>query len=108
MHTDMRGHELALRGCIALAELKRIMVSVPSSLLSEVDVFSRAIGLNRSEVVREAVRMFMAEHARSELGRKLKEGYSEMASINSQMADECAAAEEEAFVRYERFLAGGD
>ena len=91
-----------------MAELKRIMVSVPSSLLSEVDVFSRTIGLNRSEVVREAVRMFMAEHARSELGKKLKEGYSEMASINSQMADECAAAEEEAFIRYERFLAGGD
>lgn len=92
-----------------MAELKRIMVSVPSSLLSEVDVFSRTTGLNRSEVVREAVRAFMAEHARSELCKKLKEGYFEMASINSQMADECAAAEEEAFIGYERFLlTGGD
>mgnify|MGYP002344159331 CR=1 FL=1 len=91
-----------------MADLRRIMVSVPSSLLDEVDVFGRTLGLNRSEVVREAVRMFMTEHARSELGKKLKAGYSEMASINSQMAEECAAAEEEAFVNYERFLAGGD
>ncbi len=91
-----------------MAELKRIMVSVPLSLLDEVDLLGQRIGLNRSEVVREAVRMFMAEHARAEMGKKLKDGYFEMASINSQMADECAAAEEEAFVKYERFLAGGD
>ncbi|MEA4882690.1 MAG: ribbon-helix-helix protein, CopG family [Clostridia bacterium] len=89
-----------------MAELRKIIVSVPSGLLDEVDLFVRKEGRNRSEVVREAMRMYLKEHARAELREQLRDGYLRMASVNIDAARECAVAEEEAFAGYERFLAG--
>jgi CopG family transcriptional regulator/antitoxin EndoAI len=81
---------------------------MPAGLLEELDVCARQSGRNRSEVVREAMRSYLSQHARSDLREKLKHGYIEMASINLELARECAAAEDEAFAVSERFLAGGD
>lgn len=87
-----------------MAPTRKIMVSVPLGLLDEVDSFGARNGLNRSEVVRRAMRLLLAENARAELKRNMAVGYAGMAQINLEMAEECAAADEEAFAAYQRWL----
>jgi len=88
--------------------LRKIVVSMPVRLLEELDVCAKQSGRNRSEVVRDAMKSYLSQQARSDLRQRLTYGYIEMASINLEMARECAAADDEALTVYESFLAGGD
>lgn len=95
-------------GVFTMTLLRKIVVSVPVGLLEELDVCAKQSGRNRSEVVRDAMRSYLSQQARSNLREKLAYGYTDMASINLEMARECAAADDEALAVYESFLAGGD
>ncbi|MCR4426840.1 MAG: ribbon-helix-helix protein, CopG family [Firmicutes bacterium] len=91
-----------------MAGLRRIMITVPSGLLDEVDTFVKKEGRNRSEVVREAVRMYLRERALSELRDRMRDGYAKMGAINLAIARECVSSDEEAFQKYERLLVEAD
>lgn len=72
-----------------MAEYKRIMISVPASLLREFDgLVALEAGCNRSELVREALRRFIEERKKRTLRESLKQGYLEMAKLNLQLAEE--------------------
>lgn len=87
-----------------MAQVKRIMISLPDSLLAEVDGFIRRNHLNRSEFIREAVRRYMEEHRRRELRQRMKEGYLEMAELNLTLAEGAVAVDSEVFENYEGWL----
>jgi len=67
--------------------LKRIMISVPSSLLQEVDGIVAVENGNRSEVIREAVRFYVEERKKRELREAMRRGYIEMGDINLSLAE---------------------
>ncbi|MGB4338893.1 MAG: ribbon-helix-helix protein, CopG family [Bacillota bacterium] len=90
-----------------MAQTKRIAVTVPRGLLEEVDSFGARNGLNRSEVVRRAIRLLVAEGARSQMMQLMAAGYAQMGEINLATARECAAADEEAYSVYQRWLENG-
>jgi len=71
-----------------MPESKRIMISLPSNLLQEVDGIVALEKGNRSEFIREAMRLYLEERKRRELREKLKRGYQEMASLNLALAEE--------------------
>ncbi len=71
-----------------MANFRRIVVSLPSSLLKEVDGLVAVEKRNRSEFIREAMRLYLEERKRSELRESLKRGYQEMASLNLALAEE--------------------
>ena len=71
-----------------MADYKRIMISVPASLLREFDGLALEAGSNRSEMVREALRRFIEERKKRTLRERLKQGYLEMANLNLQLAEE--------------------
>ncbi|OPZ61699.1 MAG: Antitoxin EndoAI [Firmicutes bacterium ADurb.Bin506] len=85
-------------------QTKRIMVSVPAGLLDEVDSFGARNGINRSEVVRRAMRLLVAEGARSQIIQMMATGYTQMAQVNLDLAQECATADEDAYSVYQRWL----
>lgn len=87
-----------------MAEIKRIMISLPDSLLTEMDGFVREKGKSRSEFIREAVKRYMEEHRRMELRERMKEGYRKMAAINLALAEGALAVDEELFASYESCL----
>ncbi|SHJ47490.1 CopG family ribbon-helix-helix protein [Desulfofundulus thermosubterraneus] len=71
-----------------MAQVKRIMISLPDNLLAEVDGIVAAERLNRSELIREAMRFYIAERKRQQLREQMKKGYQEMAKINRELAAE--------------------
>ena len=77
-----------------MSRQRKILISVPDSLLMEVDDFTNAKNINRSEFIRDAIRLYMKEHKRKELYESLKKGYEEMAEINLEIADFCVDADE--------------
>jgi len=70
-----------------MAETRRIMISLPNSLLEEVDFIVSMEKKNRSEFVREAMKLYIREKRRVEICEKLKDGYKEMSKINSTLAE---------------------
>ncbi len=70
-----------------MAETKKILVSLPDSLLKEVDFIVSMEKKNRSEFVKEAMKFYLREKRRMEVFEKLKDGYLEMSTINLTLAE---------------------
>ncbi|HPZ43096.1 MAG TPA: ribbon-helix-helix protein, CopG family [Bacillota bacterium] len=79
-----------------MSQLKRVMISLPDTLLAEVDGIAAAEQLNRSEFIREAMKLYIAERKRRLLREQMKKGYLEMARINLALAVEHYRLEAEA------------
>ncbi|AEG59018.1 CopG family ribbon-helix-helix protein [Desulforamulus ruminis] len=71
---------------MAQAQVRRIMISLPDSLLAEVDDIVEAERVNRSEFIREAMKLYIAERKRQILREQMKKGYLEMARLNLALA----------------------
>ncbi|MCX7779999.1 MAG: ribbon-helix-helix protein, CopG family [Negativicutes bacterium] len=78
-----------------MADLKRIMISIPNSLLQEVDGIIAMEKLSRSQFVREAMRLYIEDRKRKAVRDLMKKGYQEMAIINLSLAEEGLMAETE-------------
>ncbi len=70
-----------------MAETRRITVSLPDSLLEQVDVMVPMEYNNRSDFVVEAMKAFINEKKKLEIIERLKEGYREMSQINLALAE---------------------
>ncbi|MHB1418725.1 MAG: CopG family ribbon-helix-helix protein [Bacillota bacterium] len=81
------------------------MISLPESLLEEVDVLVSLEKRNRSEFIREAMKLYLAEKKRRSLREQMKKGYQEMAQINLSLALEHYEAENEVQKYYDQKLA---
>ncbi|HML90247.1 MAG TPA: ribbon-helix-helix protein, CopG family [Methylomusa anaerophila] len=80
-----------------MAELRRIMISIPNTLLQEVDGIIAMDKLSRSQFVREAMRLYIEERKRKAVRDMMKKGYQEMAVINLALAEEGLLADVETF-----------
>lgn len=91
-----------------MAEVKRIMISLPDNLLREVDGIVAAEKLNRSEFIREAMKLYIGERRRRTIREQMKKGYMEMAKLNLSLAGEYFALEHEVGRLYDGRLAGDE
>lgn len=87
-----------------MSELKRIMISLPENLLEEVDGIVALERKNRSEFIREAMKLYIQERKRKDLREQMRIGYQEMASINLALAYEGLDCEDEVQVLYDKVL----
>ena len=78
-----------------MAELKRVMISVPGSLLEEVDGIAVLTKQSRSQLIREALREYVTQCKRKAMIASMKRGYQEMAEINLALAEEGLYADAE-------------
>ncbi|HHU31435.1 MAG: CopG family ribbon-helix-helix protein [Zhaonellaceae bacterium] len=88
-----------------MSDVKRIMISIPESLLKEVDGLASMEKRNRSEFIREAMRLYISERKRRTLREQMKKGYQEMAKINLALALENYELESEVQTYYDEKLA---
>lgn len=79
-----------------LAESKRIMISLPESLLAEVDGIVTLENRNRSEFIREAINSILHERRKRGIREQMRKGYVEMGQLNLAIAKELSSTEEEA------------
>lgn len=87
-----------------MAQLKKILISLPDNLLKEVDSIVSVDKTNRSELVREAMRLYIRERRKLEMRDRMKKGYQEMAEINAKLAEMCFDADNEQQQKYEERL----
>lgn len=85
---------------------KRIMISLPDYLLQEVDGVAEKEKSNRSELIRQAMKMYLTERKKRLLREAMQRGYLEMANINLRMASEAFHAEEDADLILDRLVSG--
>ncbi len=79
-----------------MARTKRIMISLPHSLLQEVDGVVQSEKKTRSEFIREAMKLYLRERKKKQIRERMQEGYLEMARLNLSLANEALVAENEA------------
>ena len=87
-----------------MAQAKRIMVSLPDSLLQEVDGIVHREKGNRSAFVREAMLLLIKERHRHEKLEKCRTGYEKMSNINRALAEDGMAVHSQDLENYEDYL----
>jgi CopG family transcriptional regulator/antitoxin EndoAI len=87
-----------------VAELKRIIVSLPNNLLEEVDGIVALENRNRSEFIRDAMRLYIKEREKIRMREQLKNGYMQMAEINVKFAEMGLCEDYKDFIVYETRL----
>jgi len=87
-----------------LAQLKKILISLPDNLLKEVDSIVAMERINRSEFVREAMKLYIREKRKIEMRDRMKKGYQQMAEINKKLAEIWFEADNEQQQKYEEGL----
>ena len=88
-----------------MSQLKKVLITVPDSLLEAVDSAAKLEKVNRSELVREAMKLYLSERKKRTAEEQLKRGYQEMAEINKNLAELYFDAENECISAYEEKLA---
>jgi CopG family transcriptional regulator / antitoxin EndoAI len=87
-----------------MAQAKRIMVSLPDSLLQEVDGIVRRETGNRSAFIREAMLLLIKERHYCERIKKCRNGYEKMGELNRLFAEDGLAEDSEELEIYENYL----
>ena len=88
-----------------MSRLKKILISLPDTLLDEVDNLATQQDINRSEFVREAMKYYIKEKKKAELDSRMKKGYEEMGRINLEISEYCLRADNSQQQSYEEKLA---
>jgi len=79
-----------------LSKSRKIAVSLPATLLDEVDGLVAQERGSRSHVIRQATALYVCERKKERIRESLQRGYLEMAPINLRLASEAFGAEDEA------------
>jgi len=87
-----------------LAESRKILISLPESLLKEVDSIVNMEKTNRSEFVRRTIQLYIRERRKIEVRDRLKKGYQEMAEINIKLSEIWFNVDNDLQLRYEKRL----
>ena len=86
-------------------ELRKVLITIPDSLLSEVDSVAESMSVSRSRLVRDAMKLYIKESRNNRIREQLVDGYKSMAKINSELARVCVEADNQVLSRYEQKLA---
>lgn len=87
-----------------MADLKKIIVSLPDNLLEEVDYIVALENKNRSEFIRDAMRLYIREREKIKVREQLKAGYMQMADINVKLSEMGLNEDIKDFLLYETRL----
>ncbi|GAF39451.1 hypothetical protein JCM14202_1314 [Agrilactobacillus composti DSM 18527 = JCM 14202] len=77
-------------------EQKQLLVKVDAKLTQEVETYCSIYSVDEQEVIQSALSEYLEQ--RQETMRSLIAGYTEMASINSEICQEFSACESEAYL----------
>lgn len=88
-----------------MARQKKILISIPDSLLDEADNMAYSQNVNRSEFIREAIKNYIREKKKKEIAQKLKKGYEEMGNMNLEYSEYSIESDSALLQLYEKGLA---
>lgn len=77
----------------AAAKAKRVVIDFPEALFDATEDAAVELAINRSSLIREAVKQFLEERHRQKLEKELAEGYIANAASARILAEEMMGAE---------------
>jgi CopG family transcriptional regulator / antitoxin EndoAI len=84
---------------------KKVLVSLPHGLLQQMDELMNTEHISRSQIIREAMQLYIRERHRMEIRERMRRGYEEMARINNEWAELGLLPDEKSLELYETLLA---
>ncbi len=87
-------------------EHKRISVTLPEDIFSDIDKLSQDAGVSSSAFIESVIKMYLAERRRIETRDKLIDGYKKMSDINLSLAREFFDTDQTTQDAYEDYLMG--
>lgn len=93
-------------GGVVVAGAKKILVSVPYDILEEIESIIKLDNINRSQLIRDAMKFYVAEKKKIHVREQMRRGYLEMAAINLTLAEEGLVAENQAYIYIEKKFSG--
>ncbi len=88
-----------------MPQQKKILLTLPDTLLKDLDNLAKEENITRSKLIRDAMMAYVSGRERAFMLERLKRGYMEMSEINSDIAELCFDADSEVLYRYEEKLA---
>lgn len=88
-----------------MARQKKILISIPDSLLDEADNMAYSQNINRSEFIRDAIKSYIREKKKKEIAQKLKKGYEEMGLLNLEYSEYSIGPDSTQLKLYEKSMA---
>ena len=88
-----------------MARQKKILISIPDSLLDEADNMAYSQNINRSEFIRDAIKSYIREKKKKEIAQKLRKGYEEMGNLNLEYSEYSIESDNTQMQLYEKSLA---
>ena len=85
--------------------MKKILITLPDEMLTEVDTEVLEEATNRSKFIRTAIRSYLKSSKEERIREKLKKGSLSMAQVNLSIANMCISADSEQLAVYEEKLA---
>lgn len=70
-----------------MANSEKIIVHLPSSLLQKTDHLAEIENMDRSQFLTKVIQCYLQQKCFEESRSKMEEGYKEMASINTALAE---------------------
>ncbi len=83
---------------------KEISLSMPDTMLSEIDFLAKLENNSRNDLIVQIVRSYLKEKRRLEMKSMMRAGYLEMAELNLKIANESLFTDEIALSAYENFI----
>ena len=83
---------------------RKIILSLPDTLLTQIDRLSEVKGTNRSALVRDALALLLEESRKEEIRTMLVRGYAEMGELNLSLAEQGLAVDVRELSAYEQEL----
>jgi metal-responsive CopG/Arc/MetJ family transcriptional regulator len=80
--------------------MRKVMFTAPPDLLSRLDATVDQLGANRSQLIREAIELYLDALRRQDLRVQLEEGYRAHAARDLQISEAFRYADYEAIVRH--------
>jgi CopG family transcriptional regulator/antitoxin EndoAI len=80
--------------------MRKVMFTAPPELLNRLDATVDQLGANRSQLIREAIELYLDTIRRQELRSQLEEGYRAHAARDLQVSEAFRYADYEATVQH--------
>lgn len=87
-----------------MAGQKKILISLPEPLLEQLDALAGREEVNRSEMIRQAVKQMLERKHTMEIRERMRRGYEEMAGMNLEWAELGLAQDQAVLGAYEEKL----
>lgn len=89
-----------------MADIKKIIIKLPTILINKVDDLVVIEEDNKSEIIKEAMEIYIVEQRKIQIREDMKKGYLEMSQINIKLSEMGLAEDIRELCVYETNLTG--